>query len=237
MINDKSPGLVTHRLSKGVAMKFFSLIIAVCLVAAVIGCGAPSPEVVPEPTPEVVPPAPAPEPEPPPEVVPPAPEPEPPEVVPPAPAPEPPEVEPLVGTLSFTLTPDIESKLVDSNWISPGKVMIGNLFPGARAEYLLTVHNGNDVETPFALTVIKPHYVAEGYQPMPEEYYSWITISDAKPVIAPKQSMDILIVVVMPDDVSYPGQKIEFWISVIDQGQSEMIRTELVSRCLISTQE
>jgi hypothetical protein len=35
-------------------------------------------------------------------------------------------------------------ELYDKIWISPGKVEVGNFFPGARAEYPLTIHNGND---------------------------------------------------------------------------------------------
>jgi len=31
----------------------------------------------------------------------------------------------------------------NSTWVYPGKVNIGNFYPGARAEYPLTIHNGN----------------------------------------------------------------------------------------------
>jgi len=33
---------------------------------------------------------------------------------------------------------------IEKTWISPGKVTIGNFYPGARAEWPLLIHNGND---------------------------------------------------------------------------------------------
>jgi len=91
--------------------KFGALVVALCLVVVLIGCGSPAPES----------------------------------------QSESPGVEATPGELSFTATPDVESKLVDKVWISPGKVMIDNLYPGAQAEYSITVHNGNDLETPLPL--------------------------------------------------------------------------------------
>lgn len=35
----------------------------------------------------------------------------------------------------------------DMTWISPGKVAVGNFYPGARAEWIIQVHNGNDSAT------------------------------------------------------------------------------------------
>lgn len=148
---------------------------------------------------------------------------------------EPPEVDTTPGELSFTVTPDIEAKLIDDCWISPGKVNIDNLQPGASAEYPLTIHNGRDVETSFTVTVRAPDNVAEGYERLPEEYYSWITLSDPNPVIAPKQSVDVMVVVAMPEEAVYPDKDAEFWVGVIEEGQAGMIRTELASRWLIST--
>lgn len=33
---------------------------------------------------------------------------------------------------------------IDKTWISPGKVSVGNFYPGARAEWPLLIHNGSD---------------------------------------------------------------------------------------------
>jgi len=127
--------------------KFGALVVALCLVVVLIGCGSPAPES----------------------------------------QSESPGVEATPGELSFTATPDVESKLVDKVWISPGKVMIDNLYPGAQAEYSITVHNGNDLETPFAVTVRAPDHVGSGYEPLPEEYCSSITLSHSHPAMAPRE--------------------------------------------------
>ena len=196
-------------------MKKLTCVIAVtaCLAVVLIGCSPTSPAPVAEPEPPAV-------------------DTTPPEAVP---EPEPPEVEATPGNLTFAATPDVESKLADVNWISPGKVTIGNLYPGARAEYPITIHNGGDAEASFAVAVREPDYVADGYEPLPEEYHGWITISDSNPVIGPKQSLDVMITVTLPSDISYPGKNVEVWVSVMEQGQEGMIRTELASRWLIST--
>ena len=147
---------------------------------------------------------------------------------------EEPLVEPSPGKLSFSATPDIED-LEDSNWISPGKVEVGNLYPGATAEYPLTVHNGGEVATEFSLCVRQPDNTTVGYDPFPKIYFDWVVIDKPLLDLDAKQTADVLIIIKMPEDADYSGKQVEFWISVIDQGQSGMVRTELACRWLVST--
>ena len=124
----------------------------------------------------------------------------------------------------------------DMTWISPGKVQIGNFYPGARAEWPVQIHNGKDVETIFSVKYRQPDYVGEGYAMPPDEAQDWVIIVDSTPVLAPKETKDILTVLAMPKEGEAPP-KWEFWISVMDTGAVKGmtgIHTELCTRWLVN---
>jgi hypothetical protein len=126
---------------------------------------------------------------------------------------------------------------VDRTWISPGKVQVGNFYPGARAEWTLLVHNGNDTAASFLIAYRYPDHVEEGYIKPASEVQDWVIIADPwdffAPVIAPKETKEILITLVMPEDAAVFAPKWEFWISVKDTTQTGMVVTELCSRWLV----
>ncbi len=115
-------------------------------------------------------------------------------------------------------------------WMSPGKVQIGNFYPSARAEWNISIHNGNDVATEFEVKYREPSYTAEGYAKPMAGTKDWVIIADATPVIAARGTKDILVVVAMPKDVKNYPLKMEFWISVMEKAQQGMVKTELCSR-------
>lgn len=123
---------------------------------------------------------------------------------------------------------------IDRTWISPGKVQVGNFYPGARAEWTLLVHNGNDTTTPFAVSYRYPDHVDEDYVKPTEEVQNWVIIADTTPVIAPRETREILVILAMPENATVFAHKWEFWISVIDMTQSGMVQTELCSRWLVT---
>lgn len=119
--------------------------------------------------------------------------------------------------------------------IDPGKVYIDNLFPGARAEFSITVYNQNDYETTFVVKAREPDYTAEdkGYGVFP--HLEWITVTPGRVIISASDTGDVLITVVMPEDADYSGRKSELWISFTEEGTEGMIKIELASRIFIST--
>lgn len=123
----------------------------------------------------------------------------------------------------------------DRTWISPGKVQVGNFFPGARAEWGITIHNGADEDRRFKVEYRKADRVQEGFGFAPEGAKDWIIIANADPVLAPKETRDILVVLDLPIDAVVPP-KWEFWISVKDVSEKSMITTALCSRWLIYMQ-
>lgn len=129
---------------------------------------------------------------------------------------------------------EVEELLYDRTWISPGKVHVGNFYPGARAEWTLLVHNGKDVAASFAVSYRYPDHVGEDCVKPIEGVEDWVIIADPTPVLAPKETREILIVLAMPSDAAVFAPKWEFWISVIDTTQTGMVQTELCSRWLVT---
>lgn len=119
--------------------------------------------------------------------------------------------------------------------IDPGKVYIDNLYPGAEAEFPITVYNQNDYETVFKVIPREPDYTAEdkGYDALP--YPEWVTVSPERVTIGASDTDDIIVTVVMPEGADYSGKKSEVWISFMEEGTEGMVKIELCSRIFIST--
>lgn len=137
----------------------------------------------------------------------------------------------LVGCPASTSTSEPSE---DITWISPGKVMVANFYPGARAEYPLTIRNGNNSTSTFEVKYRYPNNVEEEYAFPLEEAQDWVIIADPTPVLMPKETRDILIAIEMPEGAVNPASKWEFWVSVIDTTQTGTVRTELCSRWLVT---
>jgi len=130
-------------------------------------------------------------------------------------------------------TPSPPPDLYDKVWISPAEVDVGNFYAGARAEWLVTIHNGNDKSAKFSVTYSQPSTTAEGFVTAPTVAQDWIIIADATPVLAAKETKEVLIAVEMPKGATAP-KKWEFLIVVKDVTQTGMIQTELACRWLVT---
>ncbi len=134
----------------------------------------------------------------------------------------------LTGCVSEIKPPD------NATWISPGKVMIANFYPGGKAEYPITIHNGKDTMASFDIHYRMPNRVKEDYLMPTPEVQDWIIIADSTPVLMPRETKDIIVTLDMPKEAISPGQKWEFWIGVKDTTQSGTVQTEMASRWLVS---
>ena len=119
-------------------------------------------------------------------------------------------------------------------WVSPGKVEVGNFFPGATAEWSIRVHNGNDVSTEFLIKYRYPDHVGDGYSFPTDNVRDWIVINTGSLTFGPHETRDIPVSLVMPEAEVAPGHKWEFWISVIDNSQEGFVKTELCVRWLVT---
>jgi len=141
-------------------------------------------------------------------------------------------------------TPTYESGIMDPgmpadapsnvNWASPGKVEVGNFYAGATAQCKIRIHNGNDKDAQFTVVYRYPDNVGEGYDYPPQDCANWVNVSETNPTLSPKETKEIIVTLNIPDGATFPS-KMEFWISVKDNSQTELIRTELCIRWLVTS--
>lgn len=79
-----------------------------------------------------------------------------------------------------------------------------------------------------------PDHVEEGYVKPTEEVKDWVIIADPTPVLMPRETRGILVVLAMPEDAAVFAFDWEFWISVKDTTQEGMVQTELCTRWLVT---
>lgn len=150
----------------------------------------------------------------------------------------------LVGCSQPTLNPPADSTPTpnssnweathtENTWISPAKVQIANMYAGARAEWNLRMHNGNNVLATFAIKYRIADYTEAGYTKAPPEAESWVIIADASPVLMPYETRNILIALEIPINATITADNWEFWISVKETSQGGTVQTELCSRWLV----
>lgn len=140
---------------------------------------------------------------------------------------------PPIEPANSSITMDEQQPPENVTWISPGKVMIGNFHAGGRAEYPLTIHNGQDVSVEYLVYYRTPDHVGEGYVKAPSTVQDWVIIADPTPVLAPYETKDIMVVLEMPSDAKDPAPNWEFWVGVKDNSQAGMVQTELCVRWLV----
>jgi len=90
-----------------------------------------------------------------------------------------------------------------------------------------------DAWTEFTVYFRFPNRVKDGFAHPTEEVEDWVIIADMTPVLAPKETREIGVVVAMPDDAVAPADHWEFWIAVLEEGQGT-VQTEMCSRWLVS---
>lgn len=133
---------------------------------------------------------------------------------------------------SFPSDPIREASMMDDDWLSPPEVPIVNFFPGARLGWYMRIHNGSSKPATFLVSYMEPTDVAEGYdRPLPNAS-DWVVIADSMPVLAPKETKEVLVVLAIPKGVKVDSAKWEFWIAVMKQGQGQ-IRSRTAARCLV----
>ena len=151
---------------------------------------------------------------------------------PPAPIPETPTPEQLTETPNQAEVVLPDEPPINKTWVSPGKMNISNFYPGARAEYPMTIHNGNDTDTIFAVVYRYPDHVATGYVKPPIEAQDWVIIADSTPILMPFETRDVLVALAMPEDANINDKKWEFWVSIMNTMQGQ-VKTELCVRWLV----
>lgn len=120
--------------------------------------------------------------------------------------------------------------------ILPGRVYIKELVSGVVSQGTITICNNSNEPTSFSVKYRYPDYVlaADGYVKASTDVPNWISISDISPLVPAHSTRTITISILVPENAEVPGEKWEFWIGVIDQGQTGMVKAELCQRWLIT---
>ena len=123
--------------------------------------------------------------------------------------------------------------------ILQSEVEMRNVYPGWEGSAPLTIINGKDQDRTFSISLEQPNtnQLKSGYVVFPEEYYSWITITDPEVFIKAGGYYETLVIFAMPADVNYEGKQTEIRIRVSDMTPQGLISLAVESRWYIITAE
>ena len=75
---------------------------------------------------------------------------------------------------------------------------------------MIGIHNGSDEPAEFSVSYRVSDNLTEGYEPAPADAENWVTVAEPAPVLAAKETREVLIVLEMPDDAQAPARRCEF---------------------------
>ena len=123
--------------------------------------------------------------------------------------------------------------------ILESEVEFRNVYPGWEGSVPLTVINGKDRDRIFSISLEQPNpnKLKPFYHAFPEEYYSWLTITEPEVAIKAGHYHEVLIIFAMPEDAHYEGQQTEIRIRVSDMTPEGLVTLAVESRWYIITAE
>jgi len=146
-----------------------------------------------------------------------------------------PVVEPTIPVSSSETYSDIEKRMSGVTWLSPGKVNIDGLYPGATGEYYLRIHNSKDDPATFSIYSKEANTCTEGYTKLPPEFNKWIKINPSSIVIPAKSVGEVLVSVTVGLRDKATNKKYEIWIGAMDESQKGLVKSEICSRWMLTT--
>lgn len=149
-------------------------------------------------------------------------------------------------SMSGQATDDIEPLEFSGNGtgISPGIILIDNFCVGRTAQWTLLVRNGGNATSEFAVYYRIPDKTREGYTSAGNTAANWLSVEyEGRPEIQAGETKPVTLSLRMP--VTWksifmrwiseaPAEQWEFWVGVMDQSQTGMVRTELCQRVLVT---
>lgn len=109
------------------------------------------------------------------------------------------------------------------------------VYPGWSGTVPLTIVNGQDKDRLFVLSLRSPSKIQSGYEALPEEYFSWITISQPEVTVRIGEVYPIPITLAMPIDSDYTNKRVEVRILVEDTTQTGLVQIALEAKWFIIT--
>lgn len=119
-----------------------------------------------------------------------------------------------LGIKPVPITTEWETTHMNNPWVNPSEVFFNNLFPGyvgPNNKYTINLHNGEAIATVFKIFVREADYLKfSDTEPLPAEYFNWITINDAAPIVPAYTTIATTIEVNLNRDVG--EKKYETWL-------------------------
>ena len=130
--------------------------------------------------------------------------------------------------------------------IAQAAVEFVNVYPGWVGSAPLTIINGNDKDRVFWVSCQQPNpeKLKSGYEALPAEYYSWITITgwdgtqdtvEPEVVLAAGENHELTIVLAMPEDSEYIDRRAEVRIRVQEKDPAGLVAIAIESKWFIAT--
>lgn len=116
--------------------------------------------------------------------------------------------------------------------VSPARVHIDGLRPGARASFELKVHNGHDGPRTFSLATCTPWDLKEGRCELPDA--GWVEFSPVTLAVPAGDSGEVTVTVSVPRDEQWAYGDWETWLGVTPEDRDFLVVNCYV-RLLIST--
>lgn len=120
-------------------------------------------------------------------------------------------------------------------WLYGNAVKFDGVFPGWSGTVPLTIINGTDRDRLFIISLRTSLKTKEGFEPLPQEYFYWVTIAKPEVSIAKGETYQVPITLTMPSDADYRGKKAEVRILVEDATQTGLVRIALEMKWFIIT--
>ena len=116
------------------------------------------------------------------------------------------------------------------------EVEFSGVYAGWNGTVPVTIINGRDKERLFVLSLVQPTTLKEGYEALPKEDYSWVTISETQVTVPAGITYEIPVMLSIPSDVSssaLAGKKYEVGILVEDITQTGFVQIALETKWYI----
>lgn len=104
------------------------------------------------------------------------------------------------------------------------KIVISALFPGWSDTIPVIVVCGKDRDRSIAISIDSATDPTEGFEALPEEYFSWFSIPNSRVDLTSGESRKVPVTVTIPKDVKCKEKNYEVWILVRDTSQTGLVQ-------------
>jgi len=116
-----------------------------------------------------------------------------------------------------------------------GRTTFDTVYPGWSGTVPLTIVNGQDRDRLFVISLVSPTKTTEGYEPFPQEYFYWVTISQPTVTVLRGGTYQVPITLAVPADAERTGAKWELRILVEDTTQTGLVQIALEAKWFVIT--